>query len=93
MRFQFLLIIFSSIQAFIEVSLLSITQQLYVLGGILALIALAVDDDGNRTGNTKNCKVPFYQTLYEVWKNMAKDGVIALVREGKKNSEQYTRTV
>ena len=47
----------------------------------MALVTLAVDDDGNRTGNTRNCKVPFYQALYEVWKNMAKDGLITLVRE------------
>ena len=51
------------------------------LGGTLALVVLAVDDDGHRTGNTKNCKVPFYNVLYEVWKNMAEDGVITLVRE------------
>lgn len=53
----------------------------YFLGGALALVTLAVDDDGHRTGNTRNCKVPFYQALYEVWKNMAKDGLITLVRE------------
>ena len=46
----------------------------------MALVSLAVDDDGYRTGNTKNCKVPFLQVLYEVWKNMVGDGVITLVR-------------
>ena len=46
----------------------------------MALVSLAVDDDGHRTGNTKNCKVPILQGLYEVWKNMAEDGVITRVR-------------
>ena len=46
----------------------------------MALVSLAVDDDGHSSGNTKNCKVPFYQKLYDVWKNMAEDGAITLVR-------------
>ena len=45
----------------------------------MALALLAVDDDGHRAGNTKNCKVPFLKVLYEVWKNMAVDGVITEV--------------
>ena len=45
----------------------------------MALALLAVDDDGHRAGNTKNCKVPFLKVLYEVWKNMAEDGVITEV--------------
>ena len=44
------------------------------------MVILAEDDDGQRTGNTKNCKVPFYRVLYEVWKSMAGDGVITMVR-------------
>jgi len=47
----------------------------------LALVSLAVDDDGHSTGNTKNCKVLFFlQKLYDVWKNMAEEGAITLVR-------------
>ena len=51
-----------------------------LLGGTLALIVLAVDDHGQSSGNTKNCKVPFPQVLYQVWKSMAEGGVITLVR-------------
>ena len=52
-----------------------------ILGGTLALAVLAVDDHGHSSGKTKNCKVPFSQVLYQVWKSMAEDGVITLVRD------------
>lgn len=45
----------------------------------MALVSPAVDDDGHRTGNTKNCKASILQVLYVVWKNMAEDGAITLV--------------
>ncbi len=45
------------------------------------MVLLAEDDDGQRAGNTKNCKVPIYQLLYDVWKKMAEDGVITMVRK------------
>ena len=47
----------------------------------MALAVLAVDDHGHSSGKTKNCKVPFSQVLYQVWKSMAEDGVITLVRD------------
>lgn len=53
------------------------------------MVVLAEDDDGQRTGNTKNCKVPFYRVLYEVWKKMAEDGVITMVRDLTLKSKFY----
>jgi len=61
-------------------------------GGTLALVSLAVDDDGNRTGNTKNCKVSIFQVLYEVWKNMAEDGAITLDEVERTAIAAYMRT-
>ena len=46
----------------------------------MALAVLAVDDLGHSSGDTKNCKVSLSQVLYQVWKSMAEDGVITLVR-------------
>ena len=51
-----------------------------LLGGTLALAVLAVDDHGHSSGATKNCKVSLSQVLYRVWKSMAEDGVITLIR-------------
>lgn len=61
-------------------------------GGTLALALLAVDDDGHRAGNTKNCKVPFLKVLYEVWKNMAEDGVITEDEVNRTTIASYLRT-
>ena len=44
------------------------------------MIVLAESDDGQVTGNTNNTKVAFYQVLYEVWKKMADDSVITMVK-------------
>ena len=57
----------------------------------MALASLAVDDDGNSTGNTKNCKVSIFQVLYEVWKNMAEDGAITLVRGLTQHAQKENR--
>ena len=46
----------------------------------MALALLAVDDGGHRALTAKNCEGSiFRKVLYEVWKNMAEDGVITQV--------------
>ena len=50
------------------------------LGGTLALVVLAVNDDGQTSGNIKGL-------LYDVWKGMAEDGVITMVRGLTKKSK------
>ncbi|XP_078376438.1 uncharacterized protein LOC144659798 [Oculina patagonica] len=61
-------------------------------GGTLVVVLLAEDDDGQRAGNTKNCKVPIYQLLYDVWKKMAEDGVITMDEVNKTTIAAYIRT-
>ena len=46
----------------------------------MALALLAVDDGEHRALTAKNCEGShFSKVLYEVWKNMAEDGVITQV--------------
>ncbi|KAJ7374125.1 hypothetical protein OS493_009462 [Desmophyllum pertusum] len=61
-------------------------------GGSLALIVFAEGDDGQLPGNTTSTKVPFYQVLYEVWRNMAEDGVITMDEVNKTTMAVYIRT-
>ena len=55
----------------------------------MVLAVLAVDDHGHSSGATKNCKVPLSQVLYRVWKSMAEDGVITLVRVTPTGQNEY----
>ena len=52
------------------------------------MAVLAVDDDGHFTGDTKNTKFSLSQILYDVWKSLAEDYLITVVRFKKRNKEK-----
>ena len=48
-------------------------------GGRLVLVQLAVDEEGQFLGNTKDSPVSMHHTMRDLWKEMADDGVITQV--------------
>ena len=46
----------------------------------MVLIQLAIDDQGQLVGNTKNIKNSLYHQMLGLWQDMLKDGSITQVR-------------
>lgn len=50
-----------------------------------------MDDDGHFTGDTKNTKFSLSQILYDVWKSLAEDYLITVVRLKKKQRKEKVK--
>ena len=56
------------------------------------MAVLAVDDDEHFTGDTKNTKFSFSQIMYDVWKSLAEDYLISVVRLKKETKKRKSKT-
>ena len=50
-----------------------------------------MDDDGHFTGDAKNTKFSLSQILYDVWKSLAEDYLITVVRLKKKQRKEKVK--
>ena len=53
---------------------------LVILGGKMILVQLAIDEEGQFVGTTKNIPVSQHHTMRDLWKGLVRDGIITQVR-------------